>query len=104
MLVLKTIPGVISSGATSSLPAYGNIGSGAVALDSEPEPKELQNARQARGITITPGYLATCRITLLRGRDFTDSDSEKSQRVCLIDEDAARMWFPHQDPIGHEVR
>lgn len=101
---LRTIPGVISAGATGSLPAAGNIGVGAVAIDAEPDPKELQNARLARGIAITPGYLGTCRITLLRGRDFTDSDNENSQRVCLIDEDAAASWFPSTDPIGHQVR
>lgn len=101
---LRTIPGVIASGATGSLPAAGNIGVSAVAIDREPDPKELQNARLARGIAITPGYFETCRITLLRGRDITDLDNERSQRVCLIDEDAARSWFPDDDPIGHQVR
>jgi putative ABC transport system permease protein len=101
---LRTIPGVIASGASGSLPAAGNIGTGAVAIDGEPDPKQLQNARQARGIAITPGYLEACRIPLLRGRDLTDSDNERSQRVCLIDEDAARSWFPNDDGIGHQVR
>jgi putative ABC transport system permease protein len=101
---LKTIPGVISSGATAALPTSGNVGGSAVAIDGEPDPKELQNARIAHGISITPGYFATGRISLLRGRDFTDFDNEKSQRVCLIDEVGARTWFPNTDPIGHRVR
>src|SRR5205085_2880011 len=101
---LRTIPGVISSGATGSLPAAGNIGVSAVAVDGEGDPKELQNARLGRGVAITPGYFQTCRVTLLRGRDFTDSDNERSQRVCLIDEDAAKSWFPNDDPIGHQLR
>ena len=25
-------------------------------------------------------------------------------RVALIDEEAARTWFPNQDPIGHQFR
>ncbi len=25
-------------------------------------------------------------------------------RVALIDEEAARVWFPNQDPIGHQLR
>src|SRR5205085_11958835 len=53
---------------------------------------------------ITPGYFATCRISLLRGRDLSDADNERSEPVCLIDEDAARAWFANTNPLGHEVR
>jgi predicted permease len=101
---LASIAGIESSGATSSLPAAGNVGINAMVLEGEPEPKELQNARLSRGITITPGYLATCKISLLRGRDFTAADNKDSQRVALIDEDGAREWFPNVDPIGHQLR
>jgi putative ABC transport system permease protein len=101
---LAGISGVESAGATSSLPAAGNIGTSALVLEGETEPKELQNARFGRAIPITPGYLATCRIALLRGRDFTEADNEKAQRVVLIDEEGARTWFPNVDPIGHQLR
>jgi len=104
MPLLKTIPGVISSGATASLPAAGNVETTSVALDGEADPSDVQSARLSRMTSITPGYLATCRIPLVRGREFNDSDNEKSQHVCLIDEDGARAWFPNSDAIGHEVR
>jgi putative ABC transport system permease protein len=100
---LAQIPGVESACATSSLPASGNIGVNALILEGEAEPQQLQDARLSRAVTITPGYLATARITLLRGRDFTESDNEKSQHVAMIDEEAARKWFPNADPIGHQV-
>jgi putative ABC transport system permease protein len=73
-------------------------------LEGEPEPKQLQDARLCRGLAITPGYLATCRISLLRGRDFNEGDDENSPRVCLIDEDGARSWFPNTNPLGHQLR
>jgi putative ABC transport system permease protein len=101
---LKNIPGVVSSGATASLPAFGNIGTGGMVLEGEAEPKQLQDARLARGMAITPGYLATCRISLLRGRDFNEGDNEGSPRVCLIDEEGARTWFPNTDPLRHQLR
>jgi predicted permease len=41
---------------------------------------------------------------LLRGRDFTAADNAEAQRVALIDEDAARVWFPDVDPIGRQLR
>jgi putative ABC transport system permease protein len=101
---LANSPGVESAGATTSLPALGNIGTSAFILEGEPEPKQLQDARQMRGLAITPGYLQTARIPLLRGRDFSPADSKDAPRVALIDEDGARAWFPNQDPIGHQLR
>ena len=101
---VAAISGVESAGATTSLPAAGNIGINAVVLEGEPEPKQLQDARLASTVAITPGYLTTCRIQLLRGRDFTMADNSDAPRVALIDEEAARKWFPNVDPIGHQVR
>lgn len=101
---LGGLPGVESAGATTSLPAAGNIGMSAFVLEGESEPKQLQDARMSRQLAITPGYLQTARIPLLRGRTFTIADTRDSQRVVLIDEDGARAWFPNQDPIGHQLR
>ena len=101
---LTSSPGVETVGATTSLPASGNIGISAFVLEGEPEPKQLLDARQMRGLAITPGYLKTARIPLLRGRDFSAADSKDAPRVALIDEDGARAWFPNQDPIGHQLR
>jgi putative ABC transport system permease protein len=101
---LAEISGVERAGATSSLPAVGNIGTDAVVLKSDVEPKQLQDARQARTATITPGYLQACRIALLRGRDFTLADNKDAPRVALIDERAASIWFPNQDPLGQQLR
>src|SRR3977135_15013 len=101
---LATLPGVESAGATTSLPASGNIGTSAFILEGEPQPKQLQAARQMRALAITPSYLQTARIPLLRGRDFSAADSKDAPRVALIDEDGARAWFPNEDPIGHQLR
>jgi putative ABC transport system permease protein len=101
---LASLPGVETAGATSSLPASGNIGTSAFILEGEPEPKQLQDARQLRSLAITPGYFQTAHIPLLRGRDFSVADSKDAPRVALIDDDGARAWFPNQDPIGHQLR
>jgi putative ABC transport system permease protein len=101
---LRSQPGVESAAATTSLPASGNIGVSAFVLEGEPEPKQLQDARTMRSLAITPGYLKTARIALLRGRDFSHTDTKDSPRVALIDEDGARAWFPNQDAVGHQLR
>ena len=101
---LARVPGVESVGASTSLPAGGNIGMSSMVLEGEPEPKALQDARRAREIIVSPGYLATAQIPLLRGRNFAETDDKDSPRVVLIDELGARTWFPNVDPIGHQLR
>jgi putative ABC transport system permease protein len=101
---LAAISGVEAAGATTSIPAIGDIGTDAVFLQGEPEPAQLQDARQARWAAITPGYLQSLRIALLRGRDFTPADNQDAPRVGLIDERAAALFFPNQDPIGRQLR
>lgn len=39
-------------------------------------------------------------IPLVRGRSFTDQDTEKSRLVTVIDKESAHVIFPGQDPIG----
>jgi putative ABC transport system permease protein len=101
---LGAISGVEAAGATTSLPATGQIGSDAIVLRGDPEGILLQDARQGRAATITPGYLEAARIPLVRGRDFTLADNKDAPRVVLIDERAAATWFPNQDPIGQQLR
>ena len=52
----------------------------------------------------TPGYLRTMGVPLLRGRDFTEQDSESSPKVVVIDEVLAEHFFPGQNPIGKQLR
>ena len=101
---LAALPGVESAGGTTTLPSSGNIGINTMVLEGEPEPKQLHDARPVRSLTVTPGFIDTARIHLLRGRDFTPGDNKDSPRVCVIDEEGARTWFPNQDPIGRQLR
>jgi putative ABC transport system permease protein len=101
---LATLPGVETAAGTTSLPASGNIGISTFILDGEPEPKQLQDARKMRQLSVTPGYFQTAHIPLLRGRDLTVADTKDAPRVVLIDDDGARAWFPNDDPIGHQIR
>jgi putative ABC transport system permease protein len=52
---------------------------------------------------ISPGYLRTMRIPLLRGRDVTESDIEHAPLICLIDNRLADRFFPGQDPLGQII-
>jgi putative ABC transport system permease protein len=40
------------------------------------------------------------RIPFVAGRDFNDADRDGAQRVIIVNEEAARRYWPGQDPIG----
>ncbi|HEY2800920.1 MAG TPA: ABC transporter permease [Chthoniobacterales bacterium] len=96
---LDAIPGVKSAAATTRLPTGGS-GLYVFRLEGEPMPKSLEEARPGSFVTITPGYLQTLQIPLLRGRDFSPNDKEGKPLVALMDQRAAEKLFPGQDPIG----
>ena len=49
---------------------------------------------------VTPGYFDMMRIPLLRGRPFTEYDTQDSDPVVIVSLAAARRLWPGQDPIG----
>ncbi len=53
--------------------------------------------------TISPGYLSTVRLPLVRGRGFTDADTADTPRVVLINEATAERFFAGRDPIGAQI-
>jgi predicted permease len=53
---------------------------------------------------VWPGFLATEGIPLVRGRDFGEQDGQTSPRVAIVNQDAAKVYWPGEDPIGKRVR
>ena len=49
-------------------------------------------------------YLQTMGIGVKEGRDLVASDGANTQSVALINEALARRYWPHQDPVGQQIR
>lgn len=47
--------------------------------------------------------LRTLGISLLRGRDFAESDTANTQPVALINRTFSQKYFPNSDPIGQQI-
>jgi putative ABC transport system permease protein len=62
---------------------------------------EPQRTRFAR---IAPGYFATLRIPLVRGRDFTSADDGSAPPVAIVDETTARRLWPDGAALGRYLR
>jgi predicted permease len=50
---------------------------------------------------VGPDYFRTMRIPIVRGRSFSETDSEP---VAIVNETMARRYWPNQDPIGKTIR
>jgi putative ABC transport system permease protein len=53
--------------------------------------------------TVSPQYFHVLGMTLLRGRLFVDQDLEDTPSVAVINQAAARTYWPNQDPVGKHV-
>jgi putative ABC transport system permease protein len=66
-------------------------------------PEAPGSGTTAQYYVVTPGYLRTMRIPLIKGRFFTEHDSAGNQPVVVINETMARQFFANEDPIGKRL-
>jgi predicted permease len=99
---LNTTPGVKSAAATNFLPLSGFWGTTAFLLRGQ-DPTQGGEGPKADNRVITPQYLRTMNIPLLRGRTFTDADRAGGLQVALINQTMARQVFKDRDPVGEEL-
>ncbi len=49
---------------------------------------------------VGPGFLATMGIPLLKGREFSETDTSTSPQVAIINEAMARRFYAGRNPVG----
>jgi predicted permease len=54
--------------------------------------------------TVSPEYFHLLGMTLLRGRLFSDQDVEGTPTIAVVNDAAARTYWPGQDPVGKRIR
>jgi predicted permease len=53
---------------------------------------------------VGPRYFESLHIPILEGREFTQDDNQKTPDVIIVDQTAARRFWPGQDPLGKRLR
>jgi predicted permease len=99
---VRALPGIESAGFVDSLPLEGNGSMQPIALEGKPAALFAEQPEVAVR-RITPQYLRTMHIPVVRGRDFTEADVAKSTPVVLISESLGKRFWPGEDPIGKRV-
>jgi len=64
----------------------------------------LEDTPAAARNAVDSHYLQTLGIPVVQGRGFSDSDTENSLPVALINQAFVRQFFPAEDPIGKRIR
>ena len=102
---LEALPGVISVGATTNMvPSV--VDSEQVVTFSIAGQSEAPRTERPRAdySAISPDYLRTLRVPLLRGRSFLSSDTAQAPPVALVSQTFVQRYFPNEQPIGKRLR
>ena len=100
---LNTLPGVISAGATYSLPLTSGSNNWSIIIEGRP----VANVGEAPADLVqrvTPEYFDALGLTLVRGRLFTAADDAESPPVVVISERMAQKHWPGEDAIGKRMK
>jgi len=98
---LKANPITAQSAMLFPFPFGGGNAQAGLQVIGQPE-KPPEQRTSADLYSVSPGYLQTVGVKLLKGRDFNENDGPKSPPVILISESAIKD-FGGKDPIGEKV-
>ena len=98
---IHTIPGLETASLVTSLPFSGSRGTSSFSIDGRES--EEGNEPSADRHQVAPGYFAAMGIALLAGRDFTDADDMDHPGVVIINETAAKRFWPNENPLGKRI-
>lgn len=94
----RELPGVESAAIASTLPLDGRRGFSTITLDNAPADQQVSPSTINQSV-VSSEYFSVMRIPVRRGRSFDLIDSS-SGFVAVVNEEAARVFFPGQDPVG----
>ena len=98
---VRSIPGVLKTGVSTVLPFGGLSITTSLTVEGIADANWHNYGIYLR--EISPAYFPALGIRLLRGRDFNQGDTAKSEPVVLINDELARHYWPDQDAIGKRV-
>src|SRR5881227_665552 len=95
-------PGVGAAGAITNVPLSGESGKSEV-IPKGYVPPAGESLHGHYSYQVTGDYFTTLGIPLREGRFLTSADSHRAERVCVVDEDFARRYWPHGGALGQRV-
>jgi predicted permease len=96
---MRALPGVVSATEALSIPM--GYASAADQVYVEGHPLEVgEHPPLILYNSVAPNYFDTLRTPILRGRVFTEADSEKAPLVAIVNQTMAKKFWPNEDALG----
>jgi predicted permease len=103
MMRIAGLPGVRMVGAVSEPPlARRRVPDQPLTLEGRPA-RSASESPQVITRAVTPAYFPIMGIPLKKGRLFTEGDTGDGKLVAIVNETAARRYWPGADPIGKSL-
>jgi len=99
---LRQVPGVRSAAFVADLPLNGGSDGLGFHILGRPDPAPGKSFSAGFNVA-SADYFRTMGIPLRAGRDFTDADRGGTQGVIVINETAAKRFWPDQSPLGGRI-
>ena len=100
---LSSLPGVESAAASDAIPAGDMIHGSGIRFTDRPEPRPT-DVPLVLTSSVSPDYFRTVGIPLREGRLFTSADNARAPLVVIVDEAAAKKYWPHKNPVGQQIK
>jgi len=100
---IEAVPGVRAAAVTTTLPLEGGPDLSFKILGRKGGGEDGNGNYDADFRATTPDVFRVLRIPILRGRGLTAADRLGAPLVAVINQEAARRFWPHEDPIGQRI-
>jgi len=97
--IAQNTPGVRGAALSNTIPLF-NGGFGRTLFKEGEDNNNGQSGHVSQYSVMSPEYLQTMGIAMVRGQGFDSTIRENTPRVAIINETAARQIWPNEDPIG----
>jgi len=94
----RALPGVQSASLASSVPLSDSVQNANLTIPGYAT-SSGQEPPSAEFNAVSSDYFTTMGLSLIRGRDFSDADSENSPHVAVINQAMADRYWPGQDAL-----
>jgi putative ABC transport system permease protein len=97
---VKALPGVQNAGVATAIPLAGGGWGKLFTREDQPPPKSPEEIPVLQYRKISAGYFETLSIRLAEGRYLSERDTATGLPVAVVNETAARRFWPEGSPIG----
>lgn len=99
---VRALPGVESAGVVDDVPLDNNGSHQPIAIEGQPV-VAMADQPEVDVRMISPGYMQSMHIPIVRGRDFNDQDVVGRPGSVLVSQSMAQRFWPNEDPIGKRL-